>query len=62
VNCRSIGIALDNTYETTRPSERELQAIAKIIRERYSHVLSENIIGHSTVNIKTTCPGKWFYE
>lgn len=60
VNCRSIAIVLDNNYEDDTPSEVELQAIAKIIKEQYPHVPHERIFGHREINPKTTCPSNLF--
>jgi hypothetical protein len=60
VNCRSVAIVLDNDYENGKPSEKELAGIARIIKENYSFVDKENIIGHLEVNSSTTCPSKLF--
>ncbi|MBI5138690.1 MAG: N-acetylmuramoyl-L-alanine amidase [Candidatus Vogelbacteria bacterium] len=59
VNCRSVGIALDNDYTNSKPSSGELKAIVKLIKENYSGVLKQNIIGHGEVNNKT-CPSNLF--
>ncbi len=60
VNCRSIGIVFDNDYEDSRPSDRELQAVADIVKKNYPQVTTKNIVGHCEVNTKTTCPSKLF--
>ena len=66
VNTKSVAIVLDNNYENSRPSEKELEAVAKIIKENYGFVPKENIIGHReikrTTNISqtTTCPSNLF--
>jgi len=60
VNCRSVAIALDNDYEQHRPSDIELQAIARLIRTHYRHVPLTRIVGHREVNAKTACPSNLF--
>lgn len=60
VNRRSVAIALDNNYEDSEPSARELQSIAAIITEHYEAVSAENIVGHREINHKTTCPSNVF--
>ena len=61
VNCRSIGIVLDNDYENSTPSDIELQAIVEIIKENYPQVRKENIFGHREINPKKTCPSNLFF-
>jgi hypothetical protein len=60
VNCKSIAIALDNDYEFSRPSERELRGIAKVITNHYGYVTQPQIVGHREVNSKTVCPSNLF--
>jgi hypothetical protein len=60
VNCRSVAIALDDDFERRRPSDRELAAIARIIRTYYPRVPANQIVGHREVNAKTTCPSELF--
>ena len=60
VNCKSVGIALDNDYTNSRPSDIELKAIAKLIKENYPSVPKQNIFGHSEVNKNKACPSKLF--
>lgn len=57
VNCRSVGLCFDGDFEVTRPSDLMLQAAAKLINENYP---GANVIGHSEVNTKTTCPSTLF--
>jgi hypothetical protein len=60
VNRRSVAICFDGDYENSRPSDTELCAAAKLIRERYSGVAQEKIFGHREINPKTTCPSNLF--
>ena len=60
MNCRSIAICFDGNFENTRPSDIELSAAAKIIKEYYPQVAYEHIFGHREVNPKTTCPSNLF--
>jgi N-acetyl-anhydromuramyl-L-alanine amidase AmpD len=60
INCRSVAICFDGDYENSRPSDIELHAAAKIIKENYSQVSRERIFGHREVNPKTTCPSNLF--
>lgn len=59
-NCRSIAIALDNDYELDRPSRAELEAIANLVRDRYSNIPITRILGHREVNSRTICPSQLF--
>lgn len=60
VNCRSVAIVLDNDYEHDRPSNAELEGIAKLINGHYPYVPLSRIVGHREVNAKTTCPSELF--
>lgn len=60
VNCRSIAVALNANYENGTPSQIEIEAIAKLIREKYPYIKKENIVGHREINPKTTCPSNLF--
>ena len=66
VNCRSVAIVLDNDYENSSPSTKELEVVASIIKENYSFVPKENIIGHREVKRTarlskyTVCPSNLF--
>jgi hypothetical protein len=55
-----VAICFDGDYENGRPSDAELQAAARLIKERYPHVSKEKIVGHREVNPKTTCPSNLF--
>jgi N-acetyl-anhydromuramyl-L-alanine amidase AmpD len=57
INCRSVAICLDNDYSNQDPSPVVLRAAAKIIKEHYSGVQADRVLGHREVNDKTTCPG-----
>ena len=60
INCRSVAICFDGDYENGRPSDAELRAAARLIKERYPNISKENILGHREVNPKTTCPSNLF--
>ena len=60
INCRSVGIALDSDYETSRPTEVVLRAVAGLIAIHYGGVPVAQVLGHSEVNLKTVCPSKLF--
>lgn len=60
VNCRSIGIVLDNNFEESIPPGVALDGLTRVIREQYRQVSHERILGHREVNRKTTCPGNNF--
>jgi hypothetical protein len=62
VNCRSVGICLDNDYETTAPSEVVLEAVAGLLKEHYPQISATKILGHCEVNKKTVCPGNKFLD
>ena len=60
VNCRSVGIVLDNDLEDVTPPDVALDGLAQLIREHYPHVSHDRIFGHREVNPKTTCPSEHF--
>lgn len=60
INCRSVAIVLDNNYEDSAPSQKELQAIATLVKTNYPNVPKERIFGHREINTKTTCPSNLF--
>jgi hypothetical protein len=62
INCRSVGIALDNDYEWSCPSKTELLAVAKLIRRHYGAVVHGRLFGHREITSKTTCPSQFFLE
>jgi hypothetical protein len=62
VNCRSIAIVFDGDYENSKPSGKELESAATLIREEYGFVRKENIVGHGEINPKTTCPSSIFLK
>lgn len=59
VNCRSIGICLDNDYEKQDPAPEVLQAVKKLVHTEYPHVLDTQIVGHKEIT-DTICPGSNF--
>lgn len=60
INTRSIAIVLDNNYEDSIPSDKELSSIVSIIKEHYENIQKERIFGHREINTKTTCPSNLF--
>ena len=61
MNCRSVGIVLDNDFTDTKPNEQLLCATANLIRASYSDVPKERILGHSETDFKeTACPSEIF--
>jgi isocitrate dehydrogenase kinase/phosphatase len=62
VNCRSIGICLDNDYEESSPKPEVLDQLAELIRINYAGIEAGRVIGHRAVNPKTTCPGNEFLD
>lgn len=62
INCRSVGICLDNDYEDQDPNDITLKLLAKHIAEHYSFVKPQDIIGHCEVRASTICPGQHFLK
>jgi len=60
VNCRSIGICLDNDFTDSSPSDLVVSSIVKIIKENYPQIQPQNILGHREIKPSTTCPGNTF--
>jgi len=60
VNCRSIGICLDNNFTNSSPSDLAISSVVKIIKENYPQIKAKDILGHREVNPKTECPGNTF--
>ena len=61
INCRSVGICLDNDYENKDPSVDVLKSLVELIKQYYSQVYPERIFGHQEVSQKATiCPGSNF--
>ena len=60
INCRSVAICFDGDYENSRPSDVELQAVVRLVKEKYPSVPKQSILGHREVNPKTTCPSNLF--
>jgi N-acetyl-anhydromuramyl-L-alanine amidase AmpD len=60
INKRSVAICLDNDYENQDPTDKILQKLAEFIKENYSKVQPNNIIGHCEAREGTICPGSNF--
>ena len=60
INCRSIAIALDDDYESSKPSDLVLRAAATLIVNRYGQAPITRVFGHREVNGKTICPSELF--
>jgi hypothetical protein len=63
INCRSVGICLDNDYENQDPTPEVVQGLATFIQQHYPHIAPERIFGHGEVSLKampTICPGTNF--
>lgn len=59
-NCRSVGICLDNDYESQNPSQLVLKSMAELINSHYSQVRQNRVIGHREAGKNTICPGDNF--
>ncbi|MGC9605193.1 MAG: peptidoglycan recognition family protein [Minisyncoccia bacterium] len=62
MNRRSVAICLDNDYEHSAPGKEVLEALARLICERYPSIPKERIFGHCEINHKTTCPSGLFLD
>jgi hypothetical protein len=62
INCRSVGICLDNDYENKDPEPAMLERLADLIAKNYPKVSPERIIGHREAREGTTCPGNGFLD
>lgn len=60
INTRSIAIVLAGDYENKKPSEKQIKAIANIIKQNYPHVSLNRVFGHREINLQTICPGDKF--
>lgn len=60
INKRSIGICLDNDYDSKDPDDNLLKRLAQHIRTCYPQIQPDNIIGHREARQGTTCPGTNF--
>jgi N-acetyl-anhydromuramyl-L-alanine amidase AmpD len=60
INCRSVGICIDNDHENSTPSPVVVSAIRSIIDQHYPTLDKGRIFGHREINPKTTCPGNTF--
>lgn len=60
INCRSVGICVDDNLENKIPGDKVTESIRKIIAKQYPQIKKGNIVGHREVNPKTTCPGNTF--
>ncbi len=59
INCRSVAICFDGDFENSKPSVIQLTTAACLIREQYSKVKKEKVLGHCEVT-KTICPSALF--
>ncbi len=62
VNCRSVGICLDNDYEQRDPTPEVLDQLADLIVKHYPQVAPERIMGHCEAREGTICPGTHFTD
>lgn len=60
INCRSVGICLDDDYSMKDPDRPTIERLARLIKEHYPHIEIKSIVGHREVNPTTTCPGNNF--
>jgi hypothetical protein len=61
INCRSVGICLDNDYEKIDPSVNIIEILAELIRHHYPQVDYRRVFGHKEVSkVTTICPGTNF--
>ena len=60
-NKNSLGICLIGNFDKNQPSEKQLQALYKLIKEKMQqyNIPPENIKGHNEFSgVKKSCPGK----
>ena len=62
INARSIAISLSGDYENSRPPLSQIKEAAKIIKENYSYIKKDRILGHREVKKGRTCPGEYFLK
>ena len=60
INKKSIGIFLDNDYESQDPTDEILQKLAVHIKKHYPNIQPANIMGHCEARVVTICPGSNF--
>lgn len=61
INCRSVGICLDNDYEQQDPGPDIIEKLGQLITTEYPEVSAQRIFGHKEVSDKgTVCPGSNF--
>jgi len=60
INCRSIGICIDDDLSEKLPTHMVIEAIANLLRDHYPGVTTQGIRGHREINPATTCPGSRF--
>ena len=59
-NCRSIAICFLDDLENSKPTEQAMATAIQIIKKY--NISTDKIFGHREINLKTTCPGKNFFE
>jgi len=62
MNAKTVGIALSGNYEHATPPIKQIKAAAQIIRNNYSFVEVDRILGHREVMKGRTCPGDKFLD
>lgn len=59
-NPKTVGIALSGNYEHSTPPLEQIEAIAQVVKNNYSFVNNDRILGHREVMEGRTCPGDQF--
>ncbi len=61
-NEHGIGICLTGNFEKHRPTERQMQSLAKLVSflQRQCGIPSSQVLLHGNITGKTQCPGRYF--
>ena len=62
INAKSIAIAFSGDYEEDTPSFSQIKGAVRIIKDNYSRVSRNRILGHREVKEGRTCPGASFLK
>lgn len=62
INAKSVAIALSGNYEEDTPPTSQVKGVAKVIKDNYSQVAKNRILGHREVKEGRTCPGVYFLK
>jgi hypothetical protein len=62
VNKKSVAICVDDNLSDKEPGGVVIRAIANLIKQNYSFINHENILGHCDINLQTQCPGVLFHQ